>query len=141
VERADLFIKALIGVIGGIVSITTGIFGLVFTILIGLMAIDFITGLMAGAMNEGLQSSKGYRGLFKKIYTLLLIGSVLLIETAVLKSNGVVTDGISAAFCVIEFVSIVENGGKMGVPLPSKLKSLISILKNKVGEIPSEENK
>jgi len=38
-----------------------------------------------------------------------------MIEVAILKSGGVVTDGISAAFCVVEFVSIVENGNKMGV--------------------------
>jgi toxin secretion/phage lysis holin len=139
VERTDVFIKMVIGVITSIISIFTGLFGLMFTVLLGLMAIDFITGVMGAIFSgEGLKSNKGYRGLFKKIYTMLLIGAVLLIEIAVLKTNGVLTDGVSAAFIVIEFVSIVENGGKMGVKIPKFLQKTISTLKNKVGE---EENK
>ncbi|MBU7316169.1 phage holin family protein [Paenibacillus oleatilyticus] len=133
-ERIDLLVKTIVGVVSGFVSMLVGGLGLVFTVLLGLMAIDFITGLLAGAFNEGLQSRKGAKGIIKKVYVILLIGSVYLIETAVLKSNGVVTDGISGAFCLIEFVSITENGGRMGIQIPDKIKDLISTLKNEKKE-------
>lgn len=133
-ERTDVFIKMVIGIITSIISIFTGLFGLMFTVLLGLMAIDFITGFISAWANGTLQSSKGYRGLFKKIYTMLLIGAVLLIEIAVLKSNGVITDGVSGAFAVIEFLSIVENGNKMGIKIPNFLQKLITTMKSKVGE-------
>lgn len=133
-ERIDLLVKTIVGVVSGFVSMLVGGLGLVFTVLLGLMAIDFITGLLAGAFNEGLQSGKGAKGIIKKVYVILLIGSVYLIEMAVLKSNGVVTDGISGAFCLIEFVSIVENGGKLGIRMPDKLKDLIATLKNEKKE-------
>lgn len=140
-ERTDIFIKAVVGIITGVISVFTGLFGLMFTVLLGLMAIDFITGFIAAWSTKSLKSSIGYRGLFKKIYTTLLIGAVLMIEVAVLKSNGVLTDGVSGAFAVIEFLSIVENGGKMGVKIPNFLQKAIVSLKNKVGEPETEENK
>lgn len=116
-ERADVIVKTIGSILAGIVSVFTGLFGVVFTILLALMALDFITGIIAAYVTEGLRSSKGYKGLLKKVYTMLLIGSVLLIEIAVLKSRGVITDSISGAFCVIEFISIIENGNKMGLNL------------------------
>ncbi|QOS82292.1 phage holin family protein [Paenibacillus sp. JNUCC31] len=106
-----------------------GGFGLVFTVLIGLMAIDFITGIMVGMYEKKVNSRIGTKGLIKKLYIILLIGAVYLIEVAVLKGNGIVSDGVSGAFCLIEFVSLTENGGKLGIPLPDKVKDIILVLK------------
>ncbi|MFI2857560.1 holin family protein [Paenibacillus sp. JSM ZJ436] len=131
VERIDVFIKFLIGLATGLVSWMVGGFGLVFTVLIGLMAIDFITGIMVGVYEKNISSRIGTKGLIKKIYIILLIGAVYLIEIAVLKSGGIITDGVSGAFCVIEFISLTENGGKLGVPLPEKVKHVIKVLKSR----------
>jgi toxin secretion/phage lysis holin len=140
VERIDLAIKAGIAFLMGVVSMSVGLVGVVFTALIGLMILDFITALMAASVTgEGWKSSKGYKGLFKKSYTIILIGGIFIIEVSVLKTNGIVTDGISAAYCVMELISLIENGGKMGAPIPNKLRKLITTLKNTVGE--NEEEK
>lgn len=117
-ERTDLFLKGVVTFIGTFVSWMVGGLGLAFTVLLALMLLDFITGLMAGAFSdEGLNSTKGYKGFVKKIYIILLIGSVYLIELVGLDTAGAIGDGIAIAYCVIEFLSIVENGGKLGVPL------------------------
>lgn len=129
-EKVDVLVKTLSSVAAGIVSVFTGLFGVVFTILLGLMAVDFVTGILAAYATEGLKSSKGYKGLLKKIYTMLLIGAVLMVELAVLKSKGVITDSISGAFCVIELISIIENGNRMGLQL-GFLNRLVAVVKNK----------
>lgn len=130
-ERTDIFIKSIIGVFTGLVSWMIGGFGLMFTVLIGLMMIDFITGFMVGIYEKNINSRIGTLGLIRKTYVILLIGAVFMVESAVLGSNGIVTDGISGAFVVVELVSIVENGGKLGIKLPDKVKDLILVLKNK----------
>ena len=131
-EKSDLIIKSVIGVVGGIVSIFTGLFGLMFTGLLGMMAIDYLTGITSSIVfGEGLSSSRGYRGLFKKVYTLILIGSILMVEIAVTKTNGVITDGVSSAFIFIEFISIIENGNKMGLKL-GFLNKLVETVKSKI---------
>jgi toxin secretion/phage lysis holin len=139
VDKIDNTVKIVAGVIGSIVSILTGTFGLFFTVLIGLMFIDFISGVMAALVtNQGLQSAKGYKGMFKKVYTMLLIGAVFMLEISVIKTNGVITDGVSMAFIVIEFVSIVENGNKMGLKL-GFLSKLIDTAKSKVSLFEGEK--
>ncbi|WP_270164887.1 phage holin family protein [Paenibacillus sp. SYP-B4298] len=129
-DRVDIMVKTVSSVAAGIVSVFTGLFGVVFTILLGLMAVDFITGIIAAYVTEGLKSSKGYKGLLKKIYTMLLICAVLMVEMAVLKSRGVITDSISGAFCVIELISIIENGNRMGLQL-GFLNKLVAVVRNK----------
>jgi toxin secretion/phage lysis holin len=141
VERVDLVIKVIVGIVSGLVSWMIGSFGIVFTVFLALQAIDFITGLMAGAVNEGLSSPKGKKGLIKKTYIILLLCAVYMIELAILKSNGVITSSISGAFAVMEFVSIVENGGRMGIRIPSILSKLVATLKSKTGEEVSAADK
>lgn len=130
-ERLDLIIKSGVGLTVGLVTWLIGSFGIAFTVLLGLLLLDFISGFLVGAYEKKLSSSVGIKGLIKKTYVILLIGAVYLIEVAILKSGGVIASGVSGAYCVIEFVSIAENGGKLGVPLPDKIKSLILTLKNK----------
>lgn len=140
-ERIDVFVKVVIGFLTGIFSIITENFGVFFAVLIIMNILDFISGLMTAVYTgEKLNSKKGYKGLFKKIHTLILIGCVALIEIYVLKSNGVFTDGISGAFILMEFVSIVENGRKMG-KLPAYFDKFIATMKNKVGEADEEQKK
>lgn len=136
VERVDLAVKAGVAVFAGIISMITGLVGVILTALIGLMFIDIITGLMAAVFTkEGWRSRKGTNGLIRKCYVILLIGGIFIIEMSVLKTNGVITDGISASFAVMELVSILENGGKMGIYMPKAVTKLITTLKNTVGEI------
>lgn len=138
-ERIDLAIKTGIAGLAAIISMATGTFGLMFTVLIGLMGIDIITGMLASIVTrEGWRSRKGTNGIIRKCYVLILIGGIFIVEIAVLKTNGIVTDGISAAYAVMELVSIIENGGKMNAPIPKKLKKLITTLKSTVGE--NDEN-
>lgn len=141
-EKVEGWIRVVAGILGGIVSILVGSFGLFFTILLGMMLVDFITGIMAAVVSgEGLKSSKGYKGLFKKLYTMLLIGAVFMLEISVLKTNGVITDSVSSTFIIIEFVSIVENGNRMGLKL-GFLKNLIASAKEKVNLLgDNEKNK
>ncbi|MFW5436262.1 phage holin family protein [Paenibacillus apiarius] len=129
-ERIDLLFKAAFGFVGSFISWMVGGLGLVFVVLLGLMVMDFATGIMAGITGPGLSSSKGRNGFIRKLYIIILIGAVYLIEITVLKSSGVVGDGVAIAYCVIEFISIVENGGKLGVPL-GPVQNIIEVLKGK----------
>lgn len=123
-------IKAGIGIIGGFLSWVVGGLGMAFTVLLCLMFLDYVTGLMAGWVNKELSSRKGITGLIRKTYVVILVGCVYMIELSVLQSGGVVGDGIVIAYSVIEFLSIVENGGKLGVPL-GPLQNVIAAVKGK----------
>ncbi|MDO3681975.1 phage holin family protein [Paenibacillus ehimensis] len=125
-----MFFKTGFGVAGAFISWVVGGLGLAFTILLGLMLVDYITGLMAGYVRKELSSRIGITGLIRKTYIIILVGCVYLVEISVLKSDGVIGDGVVIAYSVIEFLSIVENGGKLGVPL-GPLKNVIAAIKGR----------
>lgn len=128
-DRLDIWIKSAIGLIVGIISWTVEMFGIFFVVLLGMMALDFITGLLVAGYEKKINSSIGRKGLIRKTYQILLIGAVSLIDLYVLKANGVITDGVSAAYIVVEFTSLVENGSKLGMPIHPKIKDLLLTLK------------
>jgi toxin secretion/phage lysis holin len=125
------YLKAATAAIGAFISWLIGGIGLAATVLLGLMLADYATGLLVAYKNKDLNSKVGFIGLFKKVYVLLLIGAVKLIEVAVLHTNGVLGDGVTIAYCINEFISITENGGKLGAPMPEAVKRVIRVLKEK----------
>jgi toxin secretion/phage lysis holin len=130
-ERLDVWVKSIVIVSGGFVSYLIGGVGLAITVLLGLMLIDLITGLMVAAYNKNVSSKIGSKGFIRKLYVILLIGAVYLVEKVAFEQAGYIGDGVVVAYCIIEFISIVENGGKMGLPIPEPLKKIIEVLKPK----------
>jgi toxin secretion/phage lysis holin len=119
-----------IGMIGAFWSAMVGSFGLAVSVLFVVMLADYITGLLCAFVNKELNSAKGTRGFIKKLIILILIGLLYLIE---LSFNGTATGGEGAAwaYIAIEFISITENAGKIGVPL-GPLANIIAVLKEKI---------
>ncbi len=95
--------------------------GMAVTVLNGFMAIDYFTGIMGGIVNRNLNSRVGFDGIIRKIYYLMLVSSVYLLAL-VIPGIEYAGDGAATAFCVLEFISITENGTKMGLPTPSFIK-------------------
>jgi toxin secretion/phage lysis holin len=130
VERITIFIKAFFTTIGSIWSLAIGAMGWAFPTLVIMMAADFVSGLMVGVTKgKGLNSKIGRIGFLKKVYILMLIGAVYLLEQAIFQTQHL-GDGVTIAYIVIEFISLAENGGKLGVPL-GPIKHIIAVLKEK----------
>lgn len=123
-------LKLVSGLVGSFISWMVGGLGLAFVVLLALMLFDFLTGLAVGYVTKELKSSVGIKGLVKKTYVVILIGSVYLIQSSVpmLKSMDIIGDGVVVAYIIVEFLSIVENGGKLGVPL-GPIAKVIAVLK------------
>ncbi|WP_157804186.1 phage holin family protein [Lysinibacillus xylanilyticus] len=129
----ERWIAAVSGAIGTIVSYSVNGLGMAVTVLIGFMAIDYITGIMSGIVNQNLNSRVGFNGAMRKIYYLLLVGSVYMLSL-VIPGIEYAGDGAAIAFCVLEFISITENGTKMGLPMPDFIRNILAIVKDKTGE-------
>lgn len=126
----EKWIAGVIGSTGFLVSFIVDGVGIAVAILIAVMAIDYATGLISAYINRELSSRKGTTGFLKKLYVLLLIGTVYLIEKLILDSEHL-GDGVAFAYIAIEFISITENGVKMGAPMPPYVKNLLDMVKGK----------
>lgn len=127
----------VIGVIGSAVAGAFGGWTAGLTTLAIFMAIDYITGLLvAGVFHAsektktgGLESRAGWKGLIRKGVTLLMV--LIACRVDMLLNVNYIRDGVVIAFCVNEVISIIENAGLMGVPIPKILSNAIELLRKK----------
>ena len=111
-------------------------------ILIAVMSIDYITGLICGAMGKSKKTETGYLashaawlGLMKKALILLVVLLAALLDAAVSKGAGISFEAVMGATCLwfiaSEGFSIVENVASMGVPVPKFLLQALEIMRRK----------
>jgi toxin secretion/phage lysis holin len=106
-----------------------------------LMALDYVTGLIvAGVFNNSnktktgaLESKAGWKGLCRKGMTLVivLVGAQLDKMTG---STDLIRNAVIIGYSANEAISITENAGLMGLPIPNVIKKAIDILKQKADE-------
>ena len=130
-------ICGIIGIVGGFIANAFGGWSAALTTLLIFMGVDYLSGLiLAGVFHASpksedgtLESYAGWKGLVRKGMTLLivLIGARL----DMLLGVSYIRDAMVIAFCVNELLSIIENMGLMGVPMPEILTNAIEMLKSK----------
>lgn len=126
-----------IGIVGAAVSTIFGGWSESLTTLLICMAIDYITGLVvAGVFHNSpktasgaLESNAGLKGLFRKAAMLLFVLIGHRLDVAV--GTTYIRDAVCIAFIANEVLSMVENAGLMGVPIPEVITNAIDVLKNK----------
>lgn len=130
-------ICSIFGAVGSAVAYAFGGWDASIITLLIFMGIDYITGLIvAGIFHKsnktatgGLESKAGWKGLVKKCTTLLFV--VVAVRLDLLMGSNYIRDAVCIAFIVNELISIVENAGLMGLPIPSVITKAIDILKSK----------
>ncbi len=134
----QLFFTALGGTIGAFLG---GVDGLLYT-LITFIITDYITGFMCAIVERRLSSEVGFRGIFKKVVILMIVGIANLIDVNVLTQGAVVRTAVIFFYLSNEGVSILENAGRLGLPIPKKLRQILDQLKddddNGAGEDPDD---
>lgn len=144
-ERMKAKLCAAIGIVGsGIVSILGGWDSALQTLLI-FMAADYVTGLIvAGVFHNSqktdtgtLESRAGFKGLIRKCMILFFI--IIANRVDLLMGVSYFRECVIISFITNELISIIENAGLMGVPIPPIITNAIDVLKKK-GEKPNEQN-
>lgn len=106
-----------------------GGFDLLIESLIILMLIDYISGLICGFRENKLNSNKAYKGLRKKIMVWLIIICATIFSRIL--QQPMLRDIVAIFYCATEILSIIENAGKLGVPIPNKLKKALEQCRDK----------
>lgn len=126
-----------IGIIGSFVAHLFGGWSSSLTTLIIFICIDYVTGLVvAGVFHKSrktesgtLESKAGFKGLCRKgaILLIVLIGYRL----DLMIGTSYIRDAVCIGFVANELISIVENAGLMGIPIPNVISKAIDVLTSK----------
>jgi len=114
-------------------SALTFLFGLPDAPLIALIAfiiLDYMTGVVAAIIAGELSSKKGFKGILRKVMTLVPVVVAHVVDTAI-KTGGVLRTAVISFLVANEGISILENTSRCGVPWPPKLKAVLEQLRNK----------
>ena len=131
--------SAAIAVIGGFVANQLGGWDAALIVLIGMMAIDYMTGLAVGAVfhkspkteSGRLVSSECFKGLIRKCTILLFVWIGAMLDKVI--GAEYVRTAITLFFIANEGLSILENTAIMGIPYPAFLKKMLEVMKDKNG--------
>ena len=130
-----IFILSGVACVGAAIASLLGGWTGAMTTLVILMFIDYVTGLIvAGVFHNSpkcsggaLSSAVGFKGICRKFVILLIV--VVACRVDLLLDTNIIRDATCIGFCVNELVSITENAGLMGIPLPRKLVDAIEVLR------------
>lgn len=126
-------IQLLITALGGYVGWFLGGFDGFMYALLAFVVIDYLTGIMVAVLEKKLSSEVGFRGIFKKVLIFTLVGVGNIVDVYLIKNGSVIRTAVVFFYLSNEGISILENTGKIGLPIPEKLKKALEQL-NKEGK-------
>ena len=133
----DKLISAAKLVLGGIIAAVSGFIGGMDGIMYALIAfitIDYATGVAVAVKEKKLSSEVGFWGLVRKVCILALVGVTHYIDCYVMQSGDVIRTVAAMYYIGNEGISILENCGNLGLPLPPKLMAVMVQIKEGKGE-------
>lgn len=96
--------------------------------LIAFVVIDYITGVMCAIINKQLSSEVGFKEIFRKVLIFLLVGIANIIDVQVIGTGAVLRTAVIFFYISNEGVSLLENAGHLGLPIPEKIKTVLEQL-------------
>ncbi len=101
-----------------------------FIALAALIVLDYISGVIAAVIEKRLSSAVGAKGIAKKVFMLLIVALANIIDINVIGGHTLKTVTVVFYLCN-ECISLIENAGRIGVPVPAKLMQVLEQLKEK----------
>ena len=121
---------AITGIGGWLGYVLGGMDGLLIALVV-FITIDYITGIMCAVIDKKLSSAVGAKGIFKKVLILMLVGIANVIDVHVVGTGSALRGATVCFYLSNEGLSILENTVHLGLPVPEKLKEVLSQLHNR----------
>lgn len=101
--------------------------GLLYALL-AFVVVDYITGVMCAVSDHTLSSEVGFKGICRKVLIFLLIGIANILDMQVVGIGSVLRMAVIFFYISNEGVSLLENAGHLGLPIPEKMKDVLQQL-------------
>lgn len=121
-------------ILAGICTLLSFLFGDMEGLMVALIALiilDYISGVIAAAVEKRLSSEVGAKGIAKKIFMLLIVALANIVDINVV-GDGHILKTVTVVFYICnECISLIENAGRIGVPVPKKLLDVLEQLRDR----------
>ena len=121
-------------ILAGVCTVLSFLFGDMEGLMVALIALiilDYISGVIAAAVEKRLSSEVGAKGIAKKIFMLLIVALANIVDINVI-GDGHVLKTVTVVFYICnECISLIENAGRIGVPVPKKMLDVLEQLRDR----------
>ena len=107
--------------------------GLVIALVV-FAAADYLTGVMCAVSERKLSSEVGFRGICRKVLIFVMVGITNILDVQVIGNGSILRTAIIFFYISNEGISLLENAGRLGLPIPEKLKMVLKQLHDKSEE-------
>ncbi len=104
--------------------------GLLIALLV-FVILDYLAGVMRAIVDHELSSAIGFMGICRKVLIFALVGLGHVLDTHVVGTGSALRSAVICFYLSNEGVSLLENASHLGLPIPEKLKAILSQLHNK----------
>jgi toxin secretion/phage lysis holin len=126
----EAWYKTVTTVVGFLIGYLFGGWSPLLQILLAFVIFDYLSGLLASGVEGKLSSKVGFKGIGKKLLIFIMVAVGHLVDQ-VIGHGQLIADSIVFFYLGNELLSIVENVGRTGVPVPDQIKNAVQILKGK----------
>lgn len=121
-------IQIAVTALGGWLGYSLGGMDGMLIALIVFMVLDYITGVMCAIVDKQLSSEVGFKGICRKVLILMLVGVSNLVDLHVVGTGSALRSAVICFYLTNEGLSLLENAGHIGLPIPDKLKDTLAQL-------------
>lgn len=122
-------IQFVFAVLGGWLGYFLGGWDGALYALITFITLDYVTGVMCAISDRRLSSEVGFRGIFRKVIILALVGIGSILDRNVIGTGDTMRTAVIFYYLSNEGISILENATRLGLPVPQKVKKVLEQLK------------
>lgn len=127
-ERIVDAVKVAAAAVSAAAAYLWGPFDALILTLVAVVCIDYITGIVKAVILKELSSGIGFRGLMKKMFIFALVALATVIDGMIPAAKDTIRTAVIAFYVANEGISILENAGAIGLPMPKALKSALERL-------------
>lgn len=121
-------VQLIFTAIGGWLGYFLGGYDGLLIALVVFVAADYITGVMCAVADKKLSSEVGFKGICRKVLIFVLVGIANILDVQVIGTGSVLRTAVIFFYLSNEGVSLLENAGHLGLPIPEKLKDVLAQL-------------
>lgn len=134
-------IQAVFTMVGGWLGyFLGGCDGLLFALVV-FVVMDYITGVMCAAADQKLSSEVGFKGICRKVLIFMMAGIANVLDVQIIGNGSVLRTAVIFFYLSNEGLSLLENVGHLGLPIPSRLKAVLEQLHDRAEDDDQERGK
>ena len=126
----EKYFNAIVAVLATFFTYLFGSWDLALQVLIVFMILDYLTGVLHAYLIGQLSSEVGFKGLVKKCMILVVLIIGVMLDRILGTGTWVFRTLVCYFYIANEGISLLENVGNIGIPIPNKIRNALEQLNN-----------